>query len=163
MENEILETVLKEIMGDMKQSYNLSKENNLLATENKNLMIGIEKTLASKDAMKPIIDTEPIEQIVLKGIDKIATIIDQSKNKRRPSIQFLFFPEHNTKEYYKIVYSRILFWVVMFFVAKYLYLLGSEWISKSYDDQRYKKAWENLYKQQGKSNQKIMQKVFDSN
>lgn len=163
MEDEILETVLQEILADIKQTYDLSKENNLVGTENKNFLMGIEKKLASKDLIKPIMDTQPIEEIISKGLDNISTIIDQSKAQRRPSIRFLFFPEHNIKEYYKVVYGKIMFWIVMLFIAKYLFLLGSEWISKSYDDQKYKKSWNNLYQEQPKTNQKIMQKIFDSN
>ena len=160
MESEIIETVLKEILEDLKQTYELSKENNLLATENKSRMIGIEKILADKNILKPIIDTQPIERIVSQGLDNISTKIDQPKNKRRPEFRFLFFPEHNTREYYKVVYGRIIFWLVILVIAKYLYLLGSEWISKNYDDLKYKRAWENLYKQQGKANQKMMENII---
>jgi len=160
MEKEIIETVLTEICGELKQSNELLKENSKLATENKNRLIVIEKKLESKD-VKPSIDMQPIEQIVSRGVDNIAAIIDQPTKKRRPEFRFLFFPEHNTKEYYKIVYGRIIFWLVMLVIAKYLYLLGSEWISKNYDDQKYKKAWENLYHQQGKANQKMMEKLID--
>ncbi|HEY8690680.1 MAG TPA: hypothetical protein VIM07_15690 [Chitinophagaceae bacterium] len=160
MEKEIIETVLTEICGELKQSNELLKENSKLATENKNRLIVIEKKLESKD-VKPSIDMQPIEQIVSRGVDNIAAIIDQPTKKRRPEFRFLFFPEHNTKEYYKIVYGRIIFWLVMLVIAKYLYLLGSEWISKNYDDQKYKKAWENLYQQQGKANQKMMEKLID--
>ena len=161
MEKEIIETVLTEIYGELKQSNELLKENSKLATENKNRLIVIEKKLESKD-VKPSIDMQPIEQIVSRGVDKIAAIIDQPTKKSRPEFRVLFFPEHNTKEYYKIVYGRIIFWLVMLVFAKYLYLLGSEWISKSYDDQKYKKAWENLYHQQGKANQKMMGKLIDN-
>ena len=160
MESEIIETVLKEILEDLKQTSELSKENNLLATENKGRMIGIEKMLADKNILKPIIDTQPIERIVSQGMDNISTKIDQSRDKRGTEFRFLFFPEHNTREFYKIVYGRIIFWLVMLVIAKYLFLLGNEWISKNYDDQKYKKAWENLYQQQGKANQKIMEKII---
>jgi hypothetical protein len=160
MEKEIIETVLTEICGELKQSNELLKENTVLATENKNRLIVIEKRLESND-VKPLIDTRPIEQIVSRGVDNIAAIIDQPTKKRSPEFRFLFFPEHNTKEFYKVVYGRIIFWLVMLVIAKYLYLLGSEWISKNYSDQKYKKAWDNLYHQQGKSNQKIMQRTID--
>ncbi len=139
MEKEIIETVLTEIYGELKQTNELLKENITLATENKNRLIVIGKKLEVKD-VRPVLDTQPIEQIVSRGVDHIAAIIDQPK-KRRPEFRFLFFPEHNTKEYYKIVYGRIIFWLVILVIAKYLFLLGSEWISKSYDDQKYKKAW----------------------
>jgi uncharacterized membrane protein len=159
MEKEIIETVLTEIYGELKQSNELLKENFKLATENNNRLIVIEKKLENKDVKAPI-DMQQIEQIVSRGVDNIADIIDRTTKKRRPEFRFLFFPEHNTKEYYKIVYGRIIFWLVILVIAKYLYLLGSQWISKSYNDQKYKKAWENLYHQQGKPNQKIMQRIF---
>lgn len=156
MESEIIETVLKEISEDLKYSNNIN-------TENKSKLFAIESKINSNAITKPLIDTKPIEQIISKGMDNIATIVDQTKDKRCPAIEFRFFPEHNRVEYYKIVYGRILFWVVMLFIAKYLYLLGSQWINKSYDEQKYKKAWENLYQNQGKANQKIMQKIIGNN
>ncbi len=160
MEKEIIETVLTEIYGELKQTNELLKENTMLAAENKKRLIVVEKRLESND-VKPLIDIRPIEQIVSRGVDNIAAIIAQPPKKRRPEFRFLFFPEHNTKEYYKIVYGRIIFWLVMLVIAKYLYVLGSEWISKSYEEQKYKRAWENLYQQQGKANQKMMQKIID--
>jgi hypothetical protein len=160
MEKEILETVLTEIYGELQQTNELIKENTVLETENKNRLIVIEKRLESKD-VKPLIDIRPIEQIVSRGVDNIAAIINQTTKKRRPEFRILFFPEYNTKEFYKVVYGRIIFWLVMLVIAKYLYLLGSEWISKNYSDQKYRKAWDNLYQQQGKANQKIMQRIID--
>ena len=160
MEKEILETVLTEIYGELQLTNELLKENTVLETENKNRLIVIEKRLESKDA-KPLIEIRPIEQIVSRGVDNIAAIINQTTKKRRPEFRILFFPEYNTKEFYKVVYGRIIFWLVMLVLAKYLYLLGSEWISKNYCDLKYKKAWENLYQQQGKANQKIMQRIID--
>jgi hypothetical protein len=160
MEKEILETVLTEIYGELQQTNELIKENTVLETENKNRLIVIEKRLESKD-VKPLIDIRPIEQIVSRGVDNIAAIINQTTKKRPPEFRILFFPEYNTKEFYKVVYGRIIFWLVMLVIAKYLYLLGSEWISKNYSDEKYKKAWENFYQQQGKANQKIMQRIID--
>ncbi len=88
-------------------------------------------------------------------------MIESLPGKARREFRILFFPEYNTKEYYKIVFGRVIFWLVMLVISKYLYLLGSELISKSYDEQKYKKAWEILYKHQEKSNQKVMEKLID--
>lgn len=159
MDSETIETVLHEILGDLKESNRLNKENGALAFEIKDRLISLEKKLDSREKTSSI-DTRPIEQIVSKGMNNITILIEESKDKRRSSIQFKFFPDYNTVEYYKIVYGRILFWVVMLFITKYLYLLGSLWISRNYDDQRYKKAWDNLYQLQGKSSQKMMQKIL---
>lgn len=163
MDSEIIETVLTEILGEMKQSNLLNKENNMALSENKNMLRSIEKKLGSKDVIKPVMDTIPLEQIISTGINNISAMIEERPQKPSREFRILLFPEHNTKEYYKVVFGRIIFWLVMLVIAKYVYLLGSEWISKSSEDQKYKKAWESLYQQQGKSNQKIMQKIFDSN
>jgi hypothetical protein len=163
MENEIIETVLTEILGELKQSNDLNKENIMIAIENKSRLIAIEKKFECKDVIEPAIDTQPIEQIVSRGVQSIRHLIDIRSEKRSREFRILLFPEHNTKEYYRVVFGRIIFWLVMLVIAKYLYVLGSEWISKRNDNQKYKKAWENLYQQQGKSNQKMMQKILDSN
>ncbi|MDQ6763486.1 MAG: hypothetical protein M3015_12775 [Bacteroidota bacterium] len=47
------------------------------------------------------------------------------------------------------------------FLHQDIYLMGSEWIIKQYENQKYKKAWENLYKHQEKANQKMMQRIID--
>jgi|ERR1035437_2821387 hypothetical protein len=163
MENEIIETVLTEILGELKQSNGLNKENNQLAIENKNRLTDIEKKLDANDVSKGKISNDSVEQILSAGMDNIRKMIDKPEQKVRREFRVLLFPEHNTKEYYRVVFGRIIFWLVMLVIAKYLYLLGSEWITRNYENQKYKKAWENLYQQQGKSNQKMMQKMIDSN
>ena len=163
MDSEIIETVLTEILGELKQSNLLNKENNLALTENKSRVISIEKKLESKDELKTVVDTGPLEQIMSKSINNISVMIEKRPEKVSREFRILLFPEHNAREYYRIVFGRIIFWLVLLVIAKYFYLFGREWISKSSENQKYKNAWESLYQQQGKSNQKIMQKIFDSN
>lgn len=162
MDSEIIETVLTEIYEELKQYNLLNKENNLALTENKNRLISIEKKSESKDLVNPVLDTRPLEQIISRGINNISAMIDKRPEKPSREFRILLFPEHNTKEYYKIIFRRIIFWLVMLVIAKYLYLLGSEWISKNNENQKYKKAWNSLYQQQGKANQKMMQKIIDN-
>ena len=161
MDSEIIETVLTEILDELKQSNLLNKENNQALAENKNMLISIEKKLESKDSIKPILNTRPLEQIISRGIDNISTMIDKRPDKPSREFRILLFPEHNATEYYRIVFGRIIFWLVMLVIAKYFYILGTEWISKNSEYQKYKKAWESLYQQQGKPNQKMMQRLID--
>lgn len=163
MDSEIIETVLTEILDELKQSNLLNKENNMALADNKNMLISIEKKLESKDLIKPILDTRPLEQIISQGINNISAMVEEQPEKPSRQFRILLFPEHNTKEYYKVVFGRIIFWLVVLVIAKYFYLLGSEWISKSGENQKYKKAWESLYQQQPKKNQKIMQKIIEEN
>ncbi len=161
MDSEIIETVLTEILGELKQSNLLIKENNQVLTENQSRLLSLEKKLESKDQIKPIVDIRPLEQIMSRSINNISAMIDKRPDKVGREFRILLFPEHNAREYYRIVFGRIIFWLVILVIAKYAYLLGSEWIAKKYENPKYKKAWEILYKNQGKSNQKMMQKIID--
>lgn len=69
-------------------------------------------------------------------------------------------PEQNTTNYYKIVFGRIIFWLVILYIAKYVYLLGDKWLTGYNDKTRYQQAWETLYQQQPKRNQKMMQNIL---
>lgn len=162
MDSEIIETVLTEILGELKQSNLLNKENNMALAENKNMLISIENKLKSNDLIKPVVDTRPLEKIIYRGIHNIGGMINKPPEKPSREFRILLFPEHNTKEYYQIVFGRVIFWLVVLVIAKYFYLLGSEWISKSSENHEYKKAWNNLYHKQPKSNQKMMQKIIDN-
>lgn len=160
MDSEIIETVLTEILGELKQSNLLNKENNQVLSENQSRLIAIQKKLESKDEKKPVVDIRPLEQTMAKGINNISAMIDKRPEKLNREFRILLFPEHNTKEYYRIVFGRIISWLVILVIAKYFYLLGSEWISQNNEDQKYKKAWNNLYQKQGKANQKMMQNLI---
>ena len=43
--------------------------------------------------------------------------------------RILFFPEWNQKEYYKIIFGRILFWVLCIVIATYCYFLGQDYLA----------------------------------
>jgi hypothetical protein len=162
MESEIIETVLTEMLGELKKSNDVNKENSEIIIQNKSRLISIEQQLENTKNSKPLNDTESIEQIISTGINKINTIIEQRPEKVKREFRILLFPEHNTKEYYKIVFGRIIFWLVLLVIAKYMYLPGSKWISNEYENQKYKKAWENLYEHLEKPSQKMMKKILDN-
>ena len=151
MDSETIEPVLLDILADLKESNRLNKENGIVAVEIRDSLIALEKKLDEREKTLTA-DTRPIEQLVSKAMNTIATIVEKSKEKRRAWFQFKFFPEHSTMEYYKFVYGKILFWVAMLFIAYHVYLLGSQWINKSYDLQKYeqqnKQVLNSLYHQQ---------------
>ena len=60
-----------------------------------------------------------------KNIEK--TIREQPKNINR-KIQILLFPESGAREYYRLVFGRLLFWMMMFLLATYMYSLGKQFI-----------------------------------
>ncbi len=52
MENDIIETVLTEILKELKLANDLGKENNELAIESKNRLVIIEKKIENKETIK---------------------------------------------------------------------------------------------------------------
>ena len=128
MEKEIIETVLTEMLEELKELRKLNIENANVAIENGNRLSSIEKKLGNNKITEPYINTQHLERIIFLGMEKINVRIDQKPAPVRREFRILLFPEYNTKEYYRIVFGRILFWLVLLVIAKYLYLLANEWI-----------------------------------
>lgn len=61
-----------------------------------------------------------------KLVEKI--IKEQPKNVIHKK-QILLFPEYGTWEYYKFVFGKLLFWMMMFLLASYLFSLGKLFIN----------------------------------
>ena len=129
MEREIIETVLTDILEELKQLKTLATNNTNATLDNANRLKVITDKLESKQPIKPDINTQSIEQIILSGLARINSTMNQKPAPVKREFRILLFPEYNTSEYYRIVFGRIIFWLVMLVIAKYLYLLGSAWIA----------------------------------
>ncbi|MEO7802638.1 MAG: hypothetical protein ABIR81_11585 [Ginsengibacter sp.] len=129
MEKEIIETVLTEMLGELQQIKKLSTDNTNVAIENANRLIAIEKKMQSAQATKPEINTQSIEHLIYSGLQRIKETIDKKPTPVKREFRILLFPTYNEKEYYRIVFGRIIAWLVLLVIVKYLYLLGSAWIA----------------------------------
>lgn len=129
MEKEIIETVLAEILEELKQLKTLTTNNSKATIDNANRLTVITDKLESKQIIKPDFNTQSIEKIILSGLEKINLTINQKPAPIKREFRILLFPEYNTTEYYRIVFGRIIFWLVVLVIAKYLFLLGSAWIA----------------------------------
>jgi hypothetical protein len=155
MENEIIETVLTEVLDEQKQSNLLAGKNGQFLAE----QVLIIKRMEEKSA----IQNEELKSFIISKMKVFSSLVESHAQPVKREFRILLFPEHGTTNYYKIVFGRIFFWLVMLCIAKYAYLLGDKWLTAEYKNQKYQKAWETLYKHQTKANQKLMQKVFNDN
>ena len=155
MENEIIETVLTEVLEEQKQSNLLTQKNGRFLEEQVLILKGMEE----KSAMQ----NEELKNFFITKMEAFSSQVASHARPVKREFRILLFPEHGTTNYYKIVFGRIFFWLVMLCIAKYAYLLGDKWLTAEYENQKYQKAWETLYKHQSKANQKVMQKVFNDN
>lgn len=129
MEKEIIETVLTEILEELRQLKKLSTDNTNAAIENANKLNTIERKMQSAQATKPEINTQSIEHLIYTGLGRIKETIEKKPIPVKREFRILLFPTYNEKEYYRIVFGRIIAWLVLLVIAKYLYLLGSAWIA----------------------------------
>lgn len=152
MENEIIETVLTEVLEEQKQSNQLAQKNGHFLEEQVLILQRMEEKSARQN--------EDLKTFLMQKMEAFSAQVESHAKPVKREFRILLFPEHGTTEYYKVVFGRILFWLVMLFIAKYAYLLGDKWITQEYENNKYQKAWESLYKHQSKANQKIMQKYL---
>ena len=153
MENEIIETVLTEVLEEQKQSTLLAQKSGLFLEE----QVLILKRMEEKSAFQ----NEELKNFLIKKMEAFSSQVASHARPVKREFRILLFPEQGTINYYKIVFGRIFFWLVMLCFAKYAYLLGYKWLTAEYENQKYQKAWETLYRHQTKANQKLMQKVFN--
>lgn len=128
---------------------NLVKKNNL-----------IEKQLAKIAELKIPDYSEAIETLtyevresrendqssqLLPLLRAINNKLDKAPKSAVKQLRILLFPEVNPGEYYKIVFGRLIPWLVCLLATTYLFLLGREWIS-AWGNYRYNKQSEQSVK-----------------
>ncbi len=80
----------------------------------------------------PALDTLPLTRIVTEGINSIQKIVAAQPKEVLHEKRILFFPEWNQKEYYKIIFGRILFWILWLIIATYCYFLCRDYLDKHF-------------------------------
>jgi hypothetical protein len=128
MEQEIIETVLKEILDEIKTIHQeaVSKDQQIEVISKK--IESFDGKLSSIKIEIPEIDLRPIQHQLESRLKRIEKLIeDQPKNITHKK-QVLLFPEYGAREYYKLVFGRVLFWILLVLVATYLFSLGKQFI-----------------------------------
>ena len=132
MEKEILETVLLELLEETKKVNVLIEEQNKEIRELKTAFSDFNRKLTEIKFSAPSLDTLPLTKIVADGINSIQKIVAAQPKEVVHEKRVLFFPEWNQKEYYKIIFGRILFWILWLIVATYCYFLVRDYLGRHY-------------------------------
>ncbi|MDQ2720449.1 MAG: hypothetical protein M3Z26_11925 [Bacteroidota bacterium] len=128
MEQEIIETVLKEILDEIKTIHQeaVSKDQQIEVISKK--IESFDGKLSSIKIEIPEIDLSPIQHQLESRLKRMEKLIeDQPKNITHKK-QILLFPEYEAMEYYKVFFGRLLFWILLVLVATYLFSLGKQFI-----------------------------------
>jgi hypothetical protein len=162
MDTEIIESVLKEILEEQKVSLQGTKA--LVSNVNKLTakIESIQQKLEQQEVTPPPADAKLVQAIVSTGIRQIQQTVEaQPKNVVR-QFRLLLFPEQFANQYYRIVFGRLLYWMLIFLLSTYLFMLGKQGINswqsikeKEVETNQYKKAWVYLYQKEKKLKQKM--------
>lgn len=157
MDNEIMKTVLTEILEEQKTILQVAQKlgSGIKALEDK--MDSFQQKFEQQKVAASPADSADVQTIVTAGISQIQrTVASQPKNITR-NFRLLLFPEMYAENYYRIVFGRLLFWMMVFLFGTYLFVLGKHgldsWTSvkqNEFELNQYKKAWHYLYQHEKK-------------
>jgi hypothetical protein len=126
MEDEIIETVLKEILDEIKIIHEQNVDRKKYEEDFKNKVQSIEKKLLSLETKSSGMNLMQMQ--LESNANKLERIINKQPKNIIHKKQILLFPEYGVREYYKLVFGRLIFWMMMFLLAFYLFSLGKQFI-----------------------------------
>jgi hypothetical protein len=117
--------------------------------ELKNKVDGFDKKLSGIKVTAPPVDTLPIKTLIETGINTMKKVVENQPKSVIRQVRLLFFPDVDTAKYYRIVFGRLIFWMVIILALLFLFALGQEWIErpssvseKRFEMPRYNKVQE---------------------
>ncbi len=127
MENEVLEIAFSNVLEELKEIKQEQQKTvtTLLILNEK--VDSFEQKLLNLKVIAPTTNMTPVTTTITQELDKIKnTIAAQPKNITR-QFRILLFPEYGAREYYGLVFGRLLMWMFFIFIATYLFMLGREY------------------------------------
>jgi len=151
MEIEILDTVLKDMLEEQKKANDLTQEQNKkLASLTENTET-FDRRLDQLKIIAPPADTTPIQTILKKELQTMNQILANQPKSVIRQVRLILFPETNPDRYYKIVFGRLVPWVIFICTAICLIPLGEQYIrtraelqQRRYYFEVYQDAWGRL-------------------
>jgi hypothetical protein len=168
MELQIVETVLKDMLDEQKTTNQLNQALTEKVKELAGKVEGFDQKLDHQQVIAPPADTKPLEKIVTGGLVDVARIVDGQPKNVIKQVRLLLFPETNAGQYYKIIFGRLIPWVMALVGATYLFMLGQQGIErwsanseKEQESDQVRKAWNYLYSHEKVEGKKKMQDAWD--
>ncbi len=167
-EKETLQLVLEE--HTQEQANNTKAVNDLITAVNglSGKLRELEEKIDKPKAVIVSADTRPIQEIVKKGITDMKLTVGSKPQPLVKKFQILLFPEQDAKLFYKVVFGRWFLFLVIMLLINNVYNFSIHWrdsqteieIKKLETDKIYK-AWDYLYKRQGKAEKKLMDSALE--
>ncbi len=133
MANEMIEAALASVLEEMERSRKVQDEQRAAQGKLLEMMKGIEARLSERQqaAQQPI-DVIPLESAITKAIAKLQKSIEAQPKTIKKEHRILLFPEHSTREYYRLVFGKLFFWLIIILLSTYLFVLGKQTVQSWY-------------------------------
>src|SRR5438105_7248572 len=128
MEREVLENAFAQALDELNAIKKTISEQNQMIKKLIEKPEGSDEKLEQQKAIIPSIDVQPVQAMITKFIAQMQTIITAQPQNIVRQFRILLFPEQNATEYYRLVFGRLLFWMMIFLIATYLFVLGKQFI-----------------------------------
>ncbi len=99
MEEEVLQTVLTELLQELKEVRQQQAETAKAVIELKNKVGGFDQKLIDVKITTPAVNVQPIIAVIDNGLDKIKSTIEAQPKSIIKQFKVLLFPEYNAGEY----------------------------------------------------------------
>jgi hypothetical protein len=151
MQQEILETVLTEVLEDMKIAHQAIRELTEQVKGTKEQVEGFDQKVKEMMIYVPPIDTKPFEKIVAQCFQNVCTTVENQPKNVIHQRRLLLFPETNAGQYYKIIFGRLIPWGLLFAGMCFVFsIIGKSIDNSAQEDVRkfyyeeYSAAWQQL-------------------
>lgn len=144
----VLEAALKEVLEEQKNTNKVLEGLTGEVAELKEKTEMMNEKVDNVQVVAPPTDTKPFFTLWAGFAEKIRKIIEAQPKTVIHQRRFLFFPETNTGEYYRIVFGRLIPWGMLLVGGLLLFRLGHQYIEKSAETNNrryYYETYENAF------------------
>ena len=163
METEIIHTVLREVLEELKEVKQKQEEASKSILRLREKLEKIEQRLPVPGPVSRATDSVTTTSRITKELAHIKALVEAKPKSVTREFRVLLFPEDNASEYYRIVFGRLIFWMMILVIATYLFALGKEYVVENarakqlqVEAYHYRNAWNHLYKNSRKSTRQKM-------
>ena len=164
MATEVFEIAIAQALEELQALKKSTAEQNQLI---KKLIDKIEKSEEGYQQQGAVIDQQSFPHLMQMFRDEVKRFINTQPKSAVRQIRILLFPEQNASEYYRLVFGRLIFWMMIFLISTYLFVLAQNCIKnwrtlkeKQLEQTGYKNAWEYLYQHESKQGERNMEKAW---
>lgn len=169
MDESSIKLVLVEFGENQENLINQNQEHKILIERISRQLSTMEEKMEIMERSR-LNDRKDDQATLQAGLKGIYTVVKEQPKSVVHEKRYLFFPEHNMKQFVSIIYGRLALWLlaVLFgaFLLKWLWHWSNEreWTRREeLKTFRYQQAWQDLYQKEGKANRRKMDSVWQKN